>query len=237
MNSVLHKADTRGIANFGWLNSRHTFSFGHYSNPSRTNFGSLRVLNDDIIAGGTGFDTHPHANMEIISIPISGALQHKDSMGTLQVIRDNEVQIMSAGTGVYHSEYNYLPDGETNFLQIWVMPKEQNIEPHYDQKKFENEDIMNKFKTVVSPEGADALWINQDAYFNLGYFAEETTTTLKLNIASQGVYFFIIEGSAQIADNQLEKRDGLGVWDIENGEINLTISPKTKILAIEVPMV
>lgn len=237
MNSVLHKADSRGVANFGWLNSRHTFSFGHYSNPARNNFGRLRVLNDDIIAGGTGFDTHPHANMEIISIPISGALQHKDSMGTLQVIRENEVQIMSAGTGVYHSEYNNLPDGETNFLQIWVMPKEQNIEPRYDQKKYENEDILNNFKTVVSPEGGDALWINQDAYFSLGYFAEETNTTLKLKDQSHGVYFFIIEGSAEVADNQLERRDGLGIWNAENGEILLKIAPNSKILAMEVPMV
>ncbi len=170
---IIHKADTRGNANFGWLNSYHTFSFGHYFEPSRTHFGALRVLNDDTVAAGMGFGTHPHDNMEIISIPLEGDLEHQDSMGNKTVIKHGDVQVMSAGTGVSHSEYNKNQDKQVKFLQIWVFPNKRNVTPRYDQITLHETDRRNKFQQILSPNANDeGIWIHQDAWFHLGKFDE-----------------------------------------------------------------
>lgn len=235
MNTVLHKAETRGHANHGWLDTHHTFSFANYMNPDRMHFGALRVLNDDIIKGGTGFGTHPHANMEIISIPLYGDLEHKDSMNNVAVIRENDVQVMSAGTGVYHSEYNKNKDKETNFLQIWVFPKQNDIAPRYDQITFKPEDKVNTLQLVVSPDKeSEGAWINQDAWFYLGKLNKDFTTKHKLNKTGSGIYAFVIEGDVTISGQALNKRDGLGIWDV--AEIDIKADSDAQLLLMEVPM-
>lgn len=234
MKTILHKAATRGHANHGWLNSHHTFSFANYYNPERMSFGALRVLNDDIIAGGTGFGTHPHNNFEIVSIPISGALEHKDSMGNRAVIKQNEVQIMSAGTGITHSEYNANKDDEARFLQIWVFPKEMNIAPRYEQKVYMPEERVGKLQLVVSPLNDDAVTINQDAYFSLGNLTAGQTLEYKNYKEGNGVYAFVMEGDMTIANTELNRRDGLGVWDTNN--FTLTAKTDAQVLLMEVPM-
>lgn len=236
METIIHKAETRGKANHGWLITRHTFSFGSYYDPGRTNFGMLRVLNDDIVSAGAGFGTHPHDNMEIVSIPLSGSLEHKDSMGNTQIIKTNEVQIMSAGNGVLHSEYNHSKEEPVNFLQVWVLPKKKDIRPRYQQKVFEPADRVNKIQTVVSPEPGNALKINQDARFSLATFEAGYEASYKLHTDQNGVYVFIIEGEAEVAGEPLQKRDGMGVW--ETNEVSLkSTAPKTELLLIEVPMI
>lgn len=234
MKTILHAADRRGHVSFGWLNSHHSFSFGHYHDPEKVHFGMLRVLNDDVITGGSGFGAHPHDNMEIVSIPIYGALEHKDSTGTNAVIRQNDVQIMSAGTGIKHSEYNHSKDQETNFLQIWVFPKERNITPRYDQKTFNPEERVNSFQTVVAPDDEKAVWINQDAWFSLGNLKGGFSTTYKVKKESNGVYAFVIEGSATINGQSLFKRDALGIWDVDT--LDITANTDVEILLIDVPM-
>jgi redox-sensitive bicupin YhaK (pirin superfamily) len=236
MNTVLHKANTRGHANHGWLDSHHTFSFAHYYDPNRIHFGALRVLNDDIVEGGMGFGTHPHDNMEIISIPLSGDLEHKDSMGNLAVIRQNDVQIMSAGTGIYHSEYNKNKDKKVNFLQIWVFPKKRNIEPRYDQLTFKPEERVNKLQQIVSPSHEDdGVWINQDAWFNLGNFTKGFTTSYSLHQKENGVYAFVIRGEVSINGQSLGQRDGFGVWDVD--KLDLSATSDSEVLLMEVPMI
>jgi redox-sensitive bicupin YhaK (pirin superfamily) len=235
MKTILHKAATRGSANHGWLNSRHTFSFAGYFNPERQHFGALRVLNDDIVAGGAGFGEHPHDNMEIISIPLKGALEHKDSTGTKAIIKENDVQIMSAGTGIRHAEYNASPVDPVNFLQIWVFPKEKNIAPRYDQKTFDPEKRINKMQLVVSPDkGAETIWINQDAYFSLGRLEAEKEIVYPLYNNRNGLYVFVLEGEMIVANNDLNKRDGLAITEIQS----LTFKAKTncEVLLIEVPL-
>ncbi|MBL6448722.1 pirin family protein [Fulvivirga sp. 29W222] len=234
METIIHKAETRGKANLGWLDAHHTFSFGSYQDPARTQFGMLRVLNDDIVSAGAGFGTHPHNNMEIVSIPLSGSLEHRDSMGHTQVIRTNEVQLMSAGNGVLHSEYNHSKEEVVNFLQIWVLPKVKDIRPKYQQKLFDPADRANKIQPVVGPDGGDTLKINQDAYFSLGNFEAEYETSYKLHSDNNGVYIFIIEGEVEVAGESMERRDGIGVWEIT--EIPLRSLSKTELLLIEVPM-
>jgi redox-sensitive bicupin YhaK (pirin superfamily) len=235
MNTVLHKAATRGHANHGWLDSSHTFSFANYYDPSRMQFGVLRVLNDDVVDGGRGFGTHPHDNMEIISIPLAGDLEHKDSMGTSAVIKQNDVQIMSAGTGVYHSEYNKNPGEKVNFLQIWVFPKERDIQPRYDQRTFKPEDRVNKLQNIVSPvKGEDGVWINQDAWFHLGNLTKGFKSDYTVKQKGNGVYAFVIKGDVTINGQQLSKRDGLGVWDTE--QISITAESDAEILLMDVPM-
>jgi quercetin 2,3-dioxygenase len=235
MKTVLHKAETRGHANHGWLDSHHTFSFAHYYNPERVHFGVLRVLNDDIVDGGMGFGTHPHDNMEIVSIPLSGDLEHKDSMGNVTVIKENDVQIMSAGTGIYHSEYNKSKDKKVNFLQIWVFPKEENIKPRYGQKTFNPADRVNKLQEVISPvKDADGIWINQDAWFHLGSLKKGIMTDYAIKQKGNGVYAFVISGEATINGQKLSKRDGLGVWDTD--KLDITADTDTEILLMEVPM-
>ncbi|WP_299533116.1 pirin family protein [Ulvibacterium sp.] len=234
--TVLHKAETRGKANHGWLNSHHSFSFANYYNPERMNFGVLRVLNDDVVAAGMGFGTHPHNNMEIISIPLEGDLEHKDSMGTSAVIKQGDIQVMSAGTGILHSEYNANADRKVKFLQIWVVPNEKGVEPRYDQISLNLEDRKNKLQQVLSPNADDTgVWIHQNAWFNMTSLEKEKTLNYPLNDASNnGVYAFVIEGNVTINGQPLERRDGFGLWDVENLEI--TADSNAELLLMEVPM-
>ncbi len=235
MKTTLHKANSRGNADHGWLNSHHTFSFASYHDPERVRFGLLRVLNDDIVQPGEGFGTHPHDNMEIISIPLKGALAHKDSTGNEHVINTGDVQIMSAGSGLYHSEYNASKKDEVNFLQIWVFPKERDIEPRYDQKSYNAEKRKNKFQLVVSPEKDNgSLWINQDAYFSLVNLEKGKDISYNINKKGNSVYLFLLEGSITSAGEKLDKRDGLGIEDID--EVTITANENSELLVIEVPM-
>ena len=234
MKTILHKADSRGHANHGWLMSYHTFSFAGYHDPSRMHFGALRVLNDDTVAAGMGFGRHPHDNMEIVSIPLSGDLHHNDSTGRDKIIKEHDVQIMSAGSGIQHSEVNANRDKEVQFLQIWVFPKEKNIAPRYDQKSFKPEDRVNQLLNVVAPDNNEALWINQDAWFTLGNFTKAHTAQYHLHSTTSGVYVFVIKGEVSITDISLQQRDGLGVYDIDN--LHITANTDTEFLLIEVPM-
>ncbi len=234
MKTILHKAETRGNANHGWLNSHHTFSFARYHNPERVHFGVLRVLNDDVVQGGMGFGTHPHDNMEIISIPLEGALEHKDSMGSKTVIHQNDVQIMSAGTGVSHSEYNHSKEKPVNFLQIWVFPKEKNIEPRYDQITFNPEERVNCWQRVVSPTEEGAVWINQDAYFSLGNLTKSTTLDYEVAQPGNGVYVFVLKGNVTVGDQALNQRDGLGVWSTD--KITFQADSDAEVLLMDIPM-
>lgn len=235
-NSVLHKADTRGRADHGWLLSHHTFSFANYHNPERMHFGVLRVLNDDRVDAGRGFGTHPHDNMEIISIPLDGDLEHKDSMGNTTVIKNGDIQVMSAGTGIMHSEFNKNPDRLVKFLQIWVYPNTRNVAPRYDQITLDASERNNKFQQILSPHRDDAgVWIHQDAWFHLGTFDQGFTSDYKVKKQGNGVYAFIIKGSATIQGQKLEARDGFGVWDIDALNVRAD-APGTEILLMDVPM-
>ena len=235
MKTIFHPAETRGHANHGWLNANHSFSFANYYNPQRMNFGALRVLNDDTIAPGMGFGTHPHDNMEIITIPLEGDLEHKDSMGNVGAINQGEIQVMSAGTGVYHSEYNKNQDKPINLLQLWVMPKTQNVEPRYDQKSVRELKKNNTFYQVLSPnKNDDGMWIHQDAWFHLGDFDQTTETEYHIKKEGNGVYIFVIAGTFRIGDQELNKRDALGVWEVD--KISFVAQPESKVLLVEVPM-
>lgn len=235
MNSVIHKAGTRGDANHGWLHSKHSFSFANYYNPERMHFGVLRVLNDDIVAPGMGFGTHPHDNMEIISIPLEGDLEHKDSMGNVAVIKQGDVQVMSAGTGITHSEYNKNKNKEVKFLQIWLFPNKKNVTPRYDQISIRDIEIENKFYQVLSPNKDDhGVWINQDAWFHLGKFKKGISDEYKIKKAGNGVYVFILEGEVEINNEKLSKRDGMGVWDTDS--IKVKASENARVLLMEIPM-
>lgn len=237
MTTILHKANTRGHANHGWLNSYHSFSFANYYNPSRVHFGALRVLNDDTVAAGMGFGAHPHDNMEIISIPLEGDLQHKDSMGTTAVIKHGDVQVMSAGTGIQHSEMNANRDKEVKFLQIWVIPKAENVAPRYGQITLNPADRHNKLQTIVSPNKNEVdTWINQDAWFSLGNFDKGVKTNYTLHKAGNGLYAFVLEGNFTIAGEKLNRRDGLGISEIE-AKIEIEAgSDNAQLLLMEVPM-
>jgi len=235
MKKIIHKADTRGYFDFGWLKTYHTFSFSSYYDPDRVNFGMLRVINDDTIEGGQGFGTHPHNDMEIVTIPLEGALAHKDSTGGEGVIYPDEIQVMSAGTGIRHSEYNHLNDGATKLLQIWVFPDKKGHEPRYNQKFFDTEERKNKLQFIVTPEKKhDNLWLNQDSYFALADMEKDKSINYKIHTKGNGVYLFIIEGKISFGDNTLSKRDGIGIW--ETDEIELTSKENSKLLFIEVPM-
>ena len=235
MNSIIHKAATRGNANHGWLQSYHTFSFANYHNPERMNFGVLRVLNDDNVQAGMGFGTHPHDNMEIISIPLEGDLEHKDSMGNVAIIKEGDVQVMSAGTGITHSEYNKNKDKEVKFLQIWVFPKEKNVTPRYDQISIRDIEKDNEFYQVVSPNKNDkGVWINQDAWFHLGKFTKGNTDIYNIKKEGNGVYAFILDGEVDIDGVTLTKRDGIGIWDTNS--INVKATENARVLLMEIPM-
>jgi redox-sensitive bicupin YhaK (pirin superfamily) len=236
MNTVVHKADSRGDANHGWLHSKHTFSFANYHNPERMNFGVLRVLNDDTVAAGMGFGTHPHQNMEIISIPLEGDLEHKDSMDNVAVIKSGDIQVLSAGTGITHSEYNKNKDQQVKFLQIWVFPNKENVAPRYDQITLNTADRKNQFQQVLSPNPDDAgVWIHQDAWFNMTDLDQGKSLTYNLkNPDKNGVYVFVLKGDATVNNQALNSRDGFGIWDIN--ELNITADSDTELLLMEVPM-
>jgi len=235
MKSILHKAETRGHANHGWLNSYHTFSFANYHNPERMNFGVLRVLNDDEVSAGMGFGTHGHSNMEIISIPLEGDLEHKDSMGNTTVIKQGDIQAMSAGTGIQHSEKNKNRDQKVKFLQIWVLPNKVNVEPRYDQITLDLGQFKNQFHQIVTSNAYDdGVWIHQDAWFQLGNFDSGKSVSYTLKDNNNGVYIFLLEGKCQVIGKTLERRDGLGIWDTD--KINFSFNEDSKVLLMEVPM-
>ncbi|MEY3504898.1 MAG: hypothetical protein RL349_1494 [Bacteroidota bacterium] len=233
MKTVFHTANSRGHADHGWLNAKHSFSFASWHNPERIHFGMLRVLNDDIVAGGMGFGKHPHDNMEIITIPLAGSIQHEDSMGFSEVIHAGEVQVLSAGTGIYHSEYNPSPDQELNLFQIWIFPKQKQVEPRYAQRKYElNEDT---FTELVGPEESGiSTWIHQDAWLSMGAFKAGSSQEYQLKKQGNGIYLMLVEGQIKIGDQLLTQRDAIGIS--QTNQIQIEIEANAKILVIEVPM-
>lgn len=237
VKQVVHRAADRGHANFGWLDSWHSFSFGSYYHPDRMGFGLLRVLNDDTVAAGAGFGTHPHENMEIVSIPLAGALRHRDSTGNEGVIRPGDVQIMSAGTGIRHSEYNDSGSDEVRFLQIWVFPREANIQPRYEQKSFSLDAQKNRIVTIVSPDAKPedaAVRINQNARFSLADLDAGGALEYQLHDAGAGLYAFVIEGSARVGEAALDRRDAVGLQGVASTQ--LASAGGARLLLIEVPL-
>ena len=235
MKKILHRADSRGYADHGWLQSYHSFSFATYHNPERMHFGVLRVLNDDSVAPGRGFGTHRHDNMEIVSIPLEGDLEHKDSMGNEAIIREGDVQVMSAGSGIAHSEYNKNKDKEVKFLQIWIFPNKKNVAPRYDQISIRDIEKKNEFYQVLSPNAEDqGVWIHQNTWFHLGQLDEGKSVKYKLKDKQNGIYAFVLEGEIVIEGEKLSLRDGFGIWDVE--EMSVKSIAKSRILLMEVPM-
>ena len=235
MKTIYHAADSRGNANHGWLKSRHTFSFANYYNPERMGFGVLRVINDDFVIGGQGFGNHSHRDMEIISIPLAGKLAHGDSIGNEGVIETGEIQVMSAGTGITHSEMNGSREEAVRFLQIWVMPNKMNVAPRYQQVHMGTIMTPNEFNQVLSPNADDAgVWIHQDAWFSMGEFDKGVTQTYQLNNPNNGVYIFVISGKVVVNGNILATRDGLGVWDTKH--FTMEVKEAAKVLLMEVPL-
>ena len=234
-NTVLHKANTRGHADHGWLNAYHSFSFASWYNPDRVQFGMLRVLNDDTVAAGMGFGTHPHDNMEIITIPLEGDLAHKDSMGNTEVIKTGDVQVMSAGTGIQHSEFNPNADQHTKLFQIWVFPKYRNVTPRYQQITLDVTEQKNNFAQILSPKADDAgVWIYQDAWFYLADFDKGFSKTYSINKEGNGIYVFVISGTITVDGQELETRDGLGIWEFN--ELEFVATSEAKFLLMEIPM-
>lgn len=234
-NTVIHKADTRGDANHGWLKSKHSFSFANYYNPDRMHFGVLRVLNDDSVEAGMGFGTHPHDNMEIISIPLEGDLEHKDSMNNVAVIKSGDIQVMSAGTGIYHSEYNKSKEKPVKFLQIWVFPNKRNVTPRYDQITLNLADRHNKLQQILSPNPNDeGVWIHQDAWFHLGKFDKGVSTEYNFKKQGNGLYVFNLNGTLKINGQAIETRDGFGIWD--TNKVSIQAETDAEFLLMEVPM-
>ena len=235
MKINIHRSDSRGLANHGWLNSRHTYSFSNYRDPNRMGFGKLRVINDDSVNPSMGFGTHPHENMEIISIPLSGCLRHEDSMGNQHIISTGEVQIMSAGTGLTHSEYNNSDVDQADFLQIWILPKNRDIRPRYEQNRFDPAKRRNQFQTIVSPDGeGESISINQDAYFALIDIDKDRSVSYQLHNSNNGIYLFVILGSVLFDEHCLEERDGVEVSNISN--VDLLAATDTQVLCIETPI-
>ena len=236
MKKIYHPADSRGYANHGWLKTHHTFSFANYYNPERMHFGRLRVLNDDEVAGGKGFGTHPHDNMEIITIPLEGDLEHRDSMGNGGIIKYGDVQVMSAGTGITHSEFNANKDRSVKLLQIWVFPNKKQVTPRYDQLHIANYAVKNQFQQIVSPNpDDDGVWIHQDAWFSLADLDKGVSKTYNLKKEENGVYLFVIKGKIKVGDQLLESRDGLGTW--ETNQLTIETHEDSAVLLMEVPMI
>ncbi|MFV0542335.1 MAG: pirin family protein [Marinicella pacifica] len=235
MKTIYHAADSRGHADHGWLKSKHTFSFANYYNPERMGFGALRVINDDYAIGGQGFGKHPHRDMEIISLPLSGKLRHGDDMGNQGIIEAGEIQVMSAGTGITHSEMNGDAKEAVKFLQIWVIPHTKNVKPRYQQLRLADMMQPNEFNQVLSPNPDDAgVWIHQNAWFSLGDLDQGITKTYPLHDSSNGVYVFVISGQVTIHGQTLTHRDGMGIWD--SAEITMTADKDARVLIMEVPM-
>ncbi|HMQ07805.1 MAG TPA: pirin family protein [Saprospiraceae bacterium] len=235
MNHVIHKAGSRGFADHGWLQSYHSFSFAQYYNPERMGFGALRVLNDDTVAPGRGFGMHPHDNMEIISIPLEGDLEHKDSMGNTTVIRKGDIQIMSAGTGVFHSEYNKNRDQPVKFLQIWMIPKLRNVKPRYDQITLDWTISPSEWKQILSPDPDDeGVWVNQDAWFYMGRFGKGVSFEYSVQHPDNGIYLFLLEGGIEIHGEKLGRRDAMGIWN--SNTVIWIVNEPTHLLLMEIPM-
>ena len=235
MKKVFHASKDRGEANYGWLKAKYSFSFSNYTNPERTQFGVLCVLNDDIIAPGMGFGSHPHDNMEIITIPLSGSLKHQDSMNNLGIVKQDEIQVMSTGTGIFHSEFNNNKDQTLCLLQIWVLPKKRNVSPRYDQMDIKELKKINSLYPIITPDqNSPSMWIHQDAWFHLGDFDDNTELEYKIKKKGNGVYSFVIHGSVVVAGKLLGKRDALGIWDTNS--FILSAEPNSQILLIEVPL-
>jgi quercetin 2,3-dioxygenase len=235
-NMIFYKADSRGHADHGWLNTYHSFSFAQYHEPKRMQFGTLRVLNDDTIAAGTGFGRHPHDNMEIISIPLEGLLEHKDSMNNTQIIKTGDIQVMSAGTGIFHSEYNGDKNKEGKFLQIWVIPNKLDVQPRYDQITLDPLKRINKLQQIVSPNPKDeGVWIYQDAWFYLGKIQNNHQVSYKIKRKGNGVFCFLLFGEMKINNNMLQKRDAIGFWDLDSIDL-VSLSDDSEILVIDIPM-
>jgi len=232
---IIHRAASRDQSDFGWLKSAHTFSFGKHYDPERINFGALRVLNDDWVSGGQGFGEHPHDNMEIISIPLEGSLQHEDSMGNTAVIEAGEIQVMSAGTGIYHKEFNKQKNEAVQFLQIWLFPNQRNVTPRYQQLHYEELLKHNTFTQILSPHRDDAgVWIYQDAWFSMGKFDRKTVIDYPLKSEGNGLYIFVLKGHAQAESQLLNERDGIGVW--ETDKVSIEAEAGAQLLLMEVPM-
>ncbi len=236
MHYLIHKAAQRGTANFGWLRSFHSFSFGSYYNPDNMQFGALRVLNDDWVEPAAGFPKHGHRDMEIVSIPLSGDLKHQDSTGTAAVIRSGDVQVMSAGTGIEHSEFNASSTEPVAFLQIWVIPREKGVQPRYQQLTLPQPFPQNNWIQVVSPNpDDDGVYVHQDAWFSMVRVSNGIPIEYTLKSPeSHGVYFFVIEGALEVEGVRLDRRDALGVWDVT--KVHLEAKSDSRVLAIEVPM-
>ncbi len=237
MKTIIHKSGTRGYADHGWLKSHHTFSFAGYQDPDRMNFGMLRVLNDDLVQPKMGFGTHPHQNMEIISIPLKGALSHKDSMGNKRAIEVGEIQVMSAGTGLTHSEFNDSKTDEVNFLQLWIIPEEMNVQPNYEQRKFDEAQRKNRLQTVVAPKDkleGNALPVSQQAYIYRTTMDSDTNVELNLKSENNGLYVFVVDGKIAVDNNMLSKRDAIGISGVE--QVSITAEQNSELVIIEVPM-
>ncbi len=235
MKTIFYKADSRGYADHGWLKSKHTFSFANYYNPERMNFGVLRVINDDFVEGGMGFGRHPHRDMEIISIPLEGKLKHGDNMGNVGIVEKGDIQVMSAGTGIMHSEENASDTEAVKFLQIWIIPNKQDVTPRYDQLNFEEKLVPNQLLQILSPNAHDdGVWIHQDAWFNWGKFTEDTNVDYQFRKEGNGLYIFLLEGGAIVDAQQLHRRDAIGIWDTNNAV--LKFQKGTEVLLMEVPM-
>ncbi len=235
MQARFYKAEERGEADYGWLKAKYSFSFANYHNPERIRFGVLRVLNDDIIAPSAGFDTHPHDNMEIITIPLSGKLAHKDSMGHVSYINSGEIQVMSAGKGISHSEYNGSEEDELNLFQIWLFPKVKNVEPRYQQISLDTIETSNQLYQVLSPnEDDEGVWVHQDAWFSMGTFTEEKIEKYTLHKKGNGIYLIVIEGEVEVDGHTLNKRDAIGLSELD--DVTMKIAADTRILLMEIPM-
>lgn len=237
MKTNFYPADTRGTADYGWLKANYSFSFANYFDPDRIQFGALRVLNDDTIAPGMGFGKHPHDNMEIVTIPLSGGVLHEDSMGHKGTVMPGEIQVMSAGSGVTHSEFNASQNETLKLFQIWIFPDQKNVTPRYDQRTIASMLKTNELSPIVSPRDSakeGRLWIHQNAHFYWGNFNQDVTRNIRLSSAEQGMYLMVVEGSATVSDHTLGTRDAIGIWDVDNFDISITAN--TKILALEVPM-
>jgi len=238
MNKVLHIAQERGLVSFGWLDAKYSFSFGNYYNPDKMNFGALRVLNDDTIAPAMGFGKHPHKNMEIITIVQSGALKHEDSMGNKGIIEAGDIQVMSAGSGIEHSEVNASSQNSLTLFQLWIHSQWQDVTPRYEQKKIAPLLTDNAFTTIVKPKQEalkDDIWIHQQAYISIGNFSNETQTNYSIQQSQNGVYIMVIEGSIVVADQTLQHRDAIGLWNTQS--VDISITKNSKVLIVEVPMI
>lgn len=238
MKYIIHKSNSRGSADYGWLKTNYSFSFAEYMNPERMGFGALRVLNDDMIAGGKGFGAHPHNNMEIITVTLSGGLEHKDNMGNIAVSKAGDVQVMSAGSGVFHSEFNAHPDTDLTLLQIWVIPNKMNVMPRYEHKYFDVQSVVNTWHQIIKPidSDGDGIGIYQEAWFQRAMLEKGKSLEYNLKNSKNGIYLFVISGQIMIGDNiELQTRDAIGVWDIQDALI-IQATQETNILLMEIPI-